>query len=136
MDKGDVLIVVIVCFILTWAAYGMITSESGCEMTLIETVDIYSVSLHSDSEFVLGSGGSYFNYYFFKDWGNGKKLDYVLASDTKIIETDDETPKLKRYKIEDCNSFYSQKEMVCSIEYYNELIVPTNTTQTTFRAEI
>lgn len=136
MDKGDVLIVVIVCFILTCIAYGMITSEDHCEMTLIEMVDIYSVSLHSDSRFILGTGESYFNYYYFKDWGNGKKLDCVPTLDTKVIETDDETPKLKRYQIKEYRTFYSEEVEFSRITYYNELIVPTNTTQTTFRAEV
>ena len=136
VDKGDVFILVIIGFVLSWALYGAITSEDSCEMILTENAKIYSVSLHSDSKFVLGSGGSYFNYYYFKDWGNGKRLDHVPVSDTKIIETDDETPKVKRYRIEHCSSFYSHKQWYCDVTYYNELIVPTNTTQVTFHAEV
>ncbi|MCK4665549.1 hypothetical protein KAU33_02300 [Candidatus Dependentiae bacterium] len=136
MDKGDVFIVVIIGIVLTWAGYGMIMSEDHCEMTLIEMVDIYSVSLHSDSRFILGTGESYFNYYYFKDWENGKKLDCVPTLDTKVIETDDETPKLKRYQIKEYRTFYSEEVEFSRITYYNELIVPTNTTQTTFRAEV
>ncbi len=66
MNKGDALILVIVCVIMAWAAYGMIVSEDTHKMELIESAEIYSISLHSDSRFMLGTGESYFNYYFFR----------------------------------------------------------------------
>ena len=136
MDKGDVIVVVIVSILITIMAYGSITGENIYEMTLVESVNIYSTSLHSDFEFTLWSGESHFNYYYFTDWGNGKKLDCVPVSNTKIIETDDEIPNLKRYKIKECRTFYSKDIKSCFVTYYNELTVPTNTTQVTFRAEV
>lgn len=140
MDKTDVIVLTIVWSIIAFVAYGIVTSEPVYETTIIESVNIYSVSLHGDSKFTLGSfmsgsGESYFNYYYFKDYGNGKILDSVPTSNTVIIETDDEVPTLERYKTLFYHTFYSGKSSF-KVVYYNKLTVPTNTTQLTFHAEI
>ena len=121
-------------------AYGVITGVSFSETTLIESVDIYSLSLNDNAEFsfILGTGSSdfCFRYYFFKDWDDGKVLDFVDASVTKVVETDEQHPSLKRYENIRYFAFYSKNlswngKGVC----YNELTVPMNTTQTSFTAE-
>ena len=120
--------------------YGVVTSETTYETKLIETAGIYSLSLNDNTEmnFVLGTGSSrlHYNYYFFKNWDEGKRLDFVDASVTKIIETDEHIPTLKRYETVEFKSFYLLLIESSDIKCYNELIVPTNTTQTSFTAEV
>ena len=119
--------------------YGVVTSETTYETKLIETAGIYSLSLNDNTEmnFVLGTGSSrlHYNYYFFKNWDEGKRLDFVDASVTKIIETDEHIPTLKRYETVEFKSFYLLLIESSDIKCYNELIVPLNTTQTSFTAE-
>lgn len=140
MDKGDKIFWIVIFIGVIAIVYGGITSEVTYETSLIEESEIYSLSLYNDFDirFVLGSGygGSYFNYYFYKDWGRGKRLDSVKADVTKIIETDEETPKVRKYETIMYRSFYMTKSPQCYVTYYNELIVPTNTTQRTFLAEV
>ena len=118
----------------------MITGEVTCETKLVETAGIYSLSLNDNTEmnFVLGTGSSrlHYNYYFFKDWDEGKRLDSVDASVTKIIETNEYAPTLKRYETVRFKKFYSSTIELSDLELYNELIVPLNTTQTSFATEV
>lgn len=139
-SRRDKVLAVLGVFIMISILYGAITGETTCETSLVETTEIYSLSLNDKTEmdFLLGTGrsNSHYEYYFFKDWDNGKRLDFVDASVTKIIETDDHTPTLKRYETVKSNGFYSLSIECSNVERYNELIVPTNTTQTTFTAEV
>ena len=136
----DKVLIAIGLIVLCIFIHGVITSTSFSETTLIETSNIYSLSLNDATEFsfILGTGSSdlCFNYYFFKDWDGGKKLDFVDALVTKIIETDEQHPSIKRYETVRYFTFYSMNlswngEGTC----YNELTVPVNTTQTSFTAE-
>lgn len=140
-SREDKVLVVLGMIIIIFIVHGVFTGVSFNETTLVESVDIYSLSLNDNTEFsfILGTGSSgfCFRYYFFKDWDNGKVLDFVDASVTKVIETDEQHPSLKRYETTRYFSFYSKNfSWDDTGVYYNELIVPTNTTQTTFTAEV
>lgn len=139
-SRRDKVLAALVVFIIISIFYGVVTGVSFSETTLIESSNIYSLSLNDNTEFsfILGTGSSdlCFNYYFFKDWDGGKKLDFVDALVTKIIETDEQHPSIKRYETIRYFTFYSMNlswdgEGTC----YNELTVPVNTTQTSFTAE-
>jgi len=84
---------------------------------------------------VCGVGGSYYNYYFFKDWDEGKVLDYVDVSITKVIESDEEPPNIKRYQTIYYREFYLFR-FTNKVLNYNELTVPLNTIQKSFKAEV
>lgn len=139
-SKRDKVLTVIGLIALFVVIYGAVTGETTHETSLVETAGIYSLSLNDNTEmdFVLGTGSSrlYYNYYFFKDWDEGKRLDFVDASVTKIIETDEHAPTLKRYKTVKSKSYYFLKIEFTNVEHYNELIVPLNTTQTSFTTEV
>ena len=139
LEKGN--IVLAICLVaVSIIAYGVITSETTYETRLVETVEIHSLSLDDNTEinFVLGTGSSrlHLDYYFFKSWGDGKRLSSVNALDTKIIETNEQVPTLRRYEIIKLCSFFSFLIEFTPIGYYNEMIVPMNTTQTSFTAEV
>jgi len=138
--KEDKIIYVGIVLIALVMGYGIYSSETTYETILTESVNIYSLSLNSgvDSNFVLGTGSSRttLNYYFFKDWEEGKRLDCADASVTKIIETDEEIPTLKRYEIHATKTFYFFTASNYYPSHYIELFVPVNTTQTSFSAEV
>ena len=139
-SKIDKILTAIGLIILFIVVYGVITSETTYETRLVETAGIYSLSLNDNTEmnFVLGTGSSrlHYNYYFFKDWDEGKRLDFVDASVTKIIETDEHAPTLKRYETVRFKSYYLLSIEHSDVKYYNELIVPLNTTQASFTTEM
>lgn len=101
-SKRDKILIAIVLVVILIFVYGVITGVAFSETTLIESSNIYSLSLNDNTEFsfILGTGSSdlCFHYYFFKDWDGGKKLDFVDATITKIIETDEQHPSIKRYE--------------------------------------